>query len=281
MPAHPFQRCHPCARPHSAHFAPPATPLTNPQAPMKRKTDDCTSLRSSASLISSAPHRHQTCRAEYFTSAHFPDKSAQSAASSPPPSRKWTRTEPLYLRTRVSTFSKERAECRPRHPPTWLSAITRCVSGQRLRPLPTTGAHRLRLSRSRPHASTSSHPKQPALRPRRFGAAPYQGHCIRNPHRTGTSPPRRGERYHHTHSRLHPASRAQTLIRSSGVMRVPSSAPQLPGHRDSARLRRPQTLRPKRKSGSFRHRSSAPASSLRSLAGTFSWCQLKRYIFAA
>ena len=74
---------------------------------------------------------------------------------------------------------------------------------------------------------------------------------------------------------------AQTLIRSSGVMRVPSSAPQLPGHRDSARLRRPQTLRPKRKSGSFRHRSSAPASSLRSLAGTFSWCQLKRYIFAA
>ena len=191
MPAHPFQRCHPCARPHSAHFASPATPLTNPQAPMKRKTDDCTSLRSSASLISSAPHRHQTCRAEYFTSAHFPDKSAQSAASSrhlrniiqpllcdcpsglpdgrgsahtahnpdyvkylpPPPSRKWTRTEPLYLRTRVSTFSKERAECRPRHPPTWLSASPISVSGQRLRPLPTTGAHRLRLSplQSPPH----------------------------------------------------------------------------------------------------------------------------------
>jgi len=71
----------------------------------------------------------------------------------PPPSRKWTRTEPLYLRTHVSTFSKERAECRPRHPPIWLSAITRCVSGQRLRPLPTTGAHRLRLSplQSPPH----------------------------------------------------------------------------------------------------------------------------------
>ena len=63
----------------------------------------------------------------------------------PPPSRKWTRTEPLYLRTRVSTFSKERAECRPRHPPTWLSASPISVSGQRLRPLPTTGAHRLRL----------------------------------------------------------------------------------------------------------------------------------------
>ena len=71
----------------------------------------------------------------------------------PPPSRKWTRTEPLYLRTRVSTFSKERAECRPRHPPIWLSAITRCVSGQRLQPLPTTGAHRLRLPplQSPPH----------------------------------------------------------------------------------------------------------------------------------
>ena len=71
----------------------------------------------------------------------------------PPPSRKWTRTEPLYLRTRVSTFSKERAECRPRHPPTWLSASPISVSGQRLRPLPTTGAHRLRLSplQSPPH----------------------------------------------------------------------------------------------------------------------------------
>ena len=71
----------------------------------------------------------------------------------PPPSRKWTRTEPLYLRTRVSTFSKERAECHPRHPPIWLSASPISVSGQRLRPLPTTGAHRLRLSplQSPPH----------------------------------------------------------------------------------------------------------------------------------
>ena len=61
----------------------------------------------------------------------------------------------------------------------------------------------------------------------RFGAAPTHGQYIRNPPRTGTSPSRRGERYHHTHSRLHPASRPQTLIRSSGVMRVPSSAPQI------------------------------------------------------
>ncbi len=113
-----------------------------------------------------------------------------------------------------------------RHPFRWLSARPRCVSGQRLRPLPTTGAHRLRLSRSRPLASASSYPKLPVLRPRRFGAAPYQGLCGRNPHRTGTSPSRRGERYHHTHSGLHPTSREQTLIRPSGVMRVPSSAPQ-------------------------------------------------------
>ena len=373
MPAHPFQRCHPCARPHSAHFAPPATPLTNPQAPMKRKTDDCTSLRSSASLISSAPHRHQTCRAEYFTSAHFPDKSAQSAASSrhlrniiqpllcdcpsglpdgrgsahtahnpdyvkylpPPPSRKWTRTEPLYL----MAFSQSHKCLRPTPPTTpdhWSA------------PAPP-------LAAPEPSASAVSLPKLPVLRPRRFGAAPYQGQCTRNPPRTGTSPSRRGERYHHTHLRLHPASRAQTLIRPSGVMRVPSSAPhpaaaplhpphpspstrppssgsraslfvfrdpvlmhlrhstlpgssaatvpergrcalrphpprcgagrlrpapQLPGPRDSVRLRRPQTLRPKRKTAAARSRkstdflvnrsrprSSAPASSLRSLAG--------------
>ena len=75
-------------------------------------------------------------------------------------------------------------------------------------------------------ASAASHPKLPVLRPRRFGAAPTQGQYIRNPPRTGTSPSRRGERYHHTHSRLHPASRAQTLIRPGGVMRVPPSAPQ-------------------------------------------------------
>ena len=233
-------------------------------SPTKHKTDDCTPLQSSASLISSVPPRHQTCRAESSKAAHFPDKSALSAAYRrhlrniiqpllcdcpsglppgrgsahtahnpdyvkylpPPPSRKWTRTEPLYLRTRVSTFSKERAECRPRHPPIWLSAITRCVSGQHLRPLPTTGAHRLRLlPLQTPRISRI--PSETACPPAsRFGAAPTQGQYIRSPPRTGTSPSRRGERYHHTHSRLHPASRAQTLIRPSGVMRVSSSAPQ-------------------------------------------------------
>ena len=84
----------------------------------------------------------------------------------------------------------------------------------------------------------------------------------------------------HTHPRLHPASREQTLLRSSGVMSAPPFAPQSathsgwsergrcaltdassplpsspasgphrssPAHRDSVRLRRPQTLSPKRK----------------------------------
>ena len=82
------------------------------------------------------------------------------------------------------------------------------------------------LAAPEPSASATSHPKLPVLRPRRFGAAPTQGQYIRNPPRPGTSPSRRGERYHHTHSRLHPASRAQTLIRPSSVMKVPSSAPQ-------------------------------------------------------
>ena len=58
-------------------------------SPTKRKSDDCTPLQSSASLISSVPPRHQTCRAEYpkqptsqtsdlqsgiSKAAHFPGK---------------------------------------------------------------------------------------------------------------------------------------------------------------------------------------------------------------
>ena len=120
---------------------------------------------------------------------------------------------PLYLRTRVSTFSKERAECRPRHPPIWLSAITRCVSGQRLRPLPTTGAHRLRLSRSRALRISYIPPETACPAPTQIRCRPDSRAVHKNPHRTETSPSRRGERYHHTHSRLHPASRPQTLIR--------------------------------------------------------------------
>ena len=113
-----------------------------------------------------------------------------------------------------------------RHLSRWLSANLISVSGQRLRPSQSLERTGSASRRSSPLASTVSHPKLPVLRPRRFGAAPLQGQYKRNPHRTGASPSRRGERYRHTHSRLHPASREQTLIRPSGVMRVPSSAPQ-------------------------------------------------------
>ena len=73
-------------------------------------------------------------------------------------------------------------------------------------------------------ASATSHPKLPVLRPRRFGAAPTQVQHIRNPPRTGTSPSRRGERHHHTHSRLHPASRA-AMVSERGRCAPPSTDP--------------------------------------------------------
>ena len=116
-------------------------------------------------------------------------------------------------------------------PPTAPSDMAFSQSHKCLRPTPPTppdhwSAAAPPLAAPESSASATSHPKLPVLRPRRFGAAPSQVQCTRNPPRTGTSPSRRGERYHHTHSRLHPASRAQTLIRPSGVMRVPSSAPQ-------------------------------------------------------
>ena len=76
-------------------------------------------------------------------------------------------------------------------------------------------------------ASATSHPKLPVLRPRRFGAAPTQVQHIRNPPRTGTSPSRRGERHHHTHSRLHPASRAAT-VSERGRCALPSASSPLP-----------------------------------------------------
>ena len=52
-------------RPSSLRRLRSASPTADlSKSPIKRKTDDCTPLQSSASLISSAPHRHQTCRAE-------------------------------------------------------------------------------------------------------------------------------------------------------------------------------------------------------------------------
>ena len=167
-------------------------------SPTKRKTDDCTPLQSSASLISSVPHRHQTCRAESSKAAHFPDKSAQSAA---------------YSRSAAHgpsdmAFSQYQMCLRPtpQPPPDHWSA-----------PAPPFAA-------PESSASATSHPKLPVLRPRRFGAAPTQVQHIRNPPRTGTSPSRRGERHHHTHSRLHPASRAAT-VSERGRCALPSTDP--------------------------------------------------------
>ena len=90
--------------------------------------------------------------------------------------------------------------------------------------------------------------------------------------------PQRGQRYPDvrqpapqsaTHSGWSERGRCALTDASSPLPSSPASGPHRssPGYRDSVRLRRPQTLRPKRKSGSSRHRSSAPASSLRSLAG--------------
>ena len=91
---------------------------------------------------------------------------------------------PLYLRTRVSTFPKEREECR--------QAATLYDGFQ---PVPAVSAARAvrKSSRLQP-ASPASHPKQLALWLRRFGEAPNHRHCPRNPHRAGASPSRRGER---------------------------------------------------------------------------------------
>ena len=116
-------------------------------------------------------------------------------------------------------------------PPTAPSDMAFSQSYKCLRPTPPTppdhwSAAAPPLAAPESSASATSHPKLPVLRPRRFGAAPSQVQHTINPPRTETSPSRRGERYLHTHSRLPPASRAQTLIRPSGVMRVPSSAPQ-------------------------------------------------------
>ena len=81
-----------------------------------------------------------------------------------------------------------------------------------------------RSSRLQP-ASPASRPKQLALRLRRFGEAPNHRHCretlteperVRPGEESGTA---------HTHPRLHPASREQTLLRPRGVMSVPPSAP--------------------------------------------------------
>ena len=217
-----------------------------------------------------------------------------------------------------------------------------------LRPMPPTFSHQ---EPSAEAPGSSPHHRHPARNSLPYGCADSVRLRITGTTRETLTEPeqvRPGEESGtaHTHPRLHPASREQTLLRSSGVMSAPPSAPppdirqqsssqpthhaadsqslleaccrspqrgqrypgvrqpasqsathsgwsergrcaltdassplpsspasgphrSSPGRRDSARLRRPQTLRPKRKSSSSRRRSSAPASSLRSLAGTY------------
>ena len=71
MPTHPFQRCQPCARPHSAGSVPPAPPLTSPQAPQNARL--MTALHSVAVLRPSTPFRPDIRLAE------------RNIQSSPPP----------------------------------------------------------------------------------------------------------------------------------------------------------------------------------------------------
>ena len=90
MPAHPFQRCQRCARPHSAS---PTADLSIDLS--KRKTDDCTPLRGRPLPVHSAPHRHQTCRAEEFIIAHITGKSVPSATEN---TQRYRSSRPLLQR---------------------------------------------------------------------------------------------------------------------------------------------------------------------------------------
>lgn len=133
---------------------------------------------------------------------------------------------PLYLRTRISTFQKEREECRqaatlydgfqpvpavsaagPATPPDHWSAPAP--------PSPLQSPpHRLHPARN---CLSSGHADSVKLRilgtTRETLTEPEQ---VRPGEESGTV---------HTHPRLHPASREQTLLRLRGVMNAPSSAP--------------------------------------------------------
>ena len=133
---------------------------------------------------------------------------------------------PLYLRTRVSTFPKEREECRQAaslydgfQP---VPAVSPANASDPSRPLERTGSA---FAAPEPSASPASRPKQLALRLRRFGGAPNYRHCQRNPHRAGASPSRRGERHCPYSFETVPPMSALTLLRSRGVMSAPPSAP--------------------------------------------------------
>ena len=93
-------------------------------SPIKRKTDDCTPLQSSASLISSAPHRHQTCSAEY-------PKHPTSRTS--PLSR--LHTGGIFISVPASPLSQRRERSAGKPPP-FMMAFSHCQMS--LRPTPPT-----------------------------------------------------------------------------------------------------------------------------------------------
>lgn len=168
-------------------------PIRCSEAPMKRKTDDCTPLQSSASLISSVPPRHQTCRAESSKAAHFPDQSAQSAAtpqryrSSPsftparvPPEA--SPSLPLKSRHHRCHHTSDLGDLRPSPPPlTPLRILTHSHSatlhsrspGTPLRSL-SSESHKTPGRSSDPSGVRSAH-----LSPRNLQDCPY--HSIRHP----------------------------------------------------------------------------------------------------
>ena len=165
-------------------------PPSHTAGPALRQPSDSRHLRNIIQpLLCDCPSGLPSGRGSAHT-AHNPDYVKYLP---PPPSRKWTRTEPLYLRTRVSTFSKERAECRPRHHPIWLSATPISVSGQRLRPLQTTGAHRLRLSPLQPPPISLIPPETacPAATQIRCGSVSSAAHNKPSPDRNKSVPERR------------------------------------------------------------------------------------------
>lgn len=130
---------------------------------------------------------------------------------------------PLYLRTRVSTFPKEREECR--------QAATLYDGFQ---PVPTVSpAEPATFSHQEPSAKapgSSQHHQHPTRNSLPYGCADSVRLRITGSARETLTEPERvrpGEESGtvHTHPRLHPASREQTLLRPRGVMSAPPSAP--------------------------------------------------------
>ena len=130
---------------------------------------------------------------------------------------------PLYLRTRVSTFPKEREECR--------QAATLYDGFQPVPAVSAAGPATLSIQEPSAEAPGSSpHHQHPTRNSLPYGCADSVRLRITGTARETLTEPERvrpGEESGtaHTHPRLHPASREQTLLRPRGVMSAPPSAP--------------------------------------------------------